>query len=227
MKSQTPFFKTVWAILRKDLVSEFRSRELVSSMALFALLSVLVFSFALQLNLNTRRESIGGVLWVTVVYAVVLGFNRNSTVEREGGSFTAMLLTPVDRGAIYIGKTLGNYLFATLIGFLLMPIITVLYNVPLVNWGTALVLLLGSFGLSSTGTLLSIMTVQTRTRETLLPIVMLPVALPLLLLAVNAISRIVGDASMSEWMGWIQIIAVLDVIYFALCYLLFDYVIED
>lgn len=227
MIPQTPFWKATLAVVRKDLTAEFRSRELVSSMILFALLSVLVFSFALQLNLNTRRESIGGVLWVTVVYAVVLGFNRNSTVEREGGSFSAMLLTPVNRGAIYVGKTIGNYLFASLIGLVLMPIITVLYNVPLVKWGVALVLLLGTFGLSTTGTLLSIMTVQTRTRETLLPIVMLPVALPLLLLAVTAIGRIVGDAPVSEWMGWVQVIAVLDIIYFGLCYLLFEYVVED
>lgn len=223
----TPFLKAMFAVLRKDLSAELRSRELISSMALFALLSVLIFSFGLQLSLQVRKEAISGVMWVTVLYAVVLGFNRNSTVEREGGSFEAMLLTPVSRGAIYIGKVLGNYIFAVIVGALLLPLMTILYNVPLTHWGVFLVLLLGGLGLSATGTLLSIMTVQTRTRETLLPIVMLPVALPLLLIAVNAVNRIVAGAETGDWLGWVQILAVLDVIYCLLCYLLFEYVIED
>jgi heme exporter protein B len=224
---KTPFLTVVMTILRKDLIAEFRSRELVSAMALFALLSVMVFSFALQLNLNARRDAISGVLWVTVTYAVVLGFNRNSTVEREGGSFQAMLLSPISRGAIYIGKMLGNFIFATVIGVVLLPLMTVLYNVRLLNWGAVLILVLGIFGIAATGTLLATMTVQTRTRETLLPIVMLPVALPILLLTVSATNRIIEGNELSEWIGLVQIIAVLDGMYFLLCYLLFEYVIED
>jgi len=221
------FLSTVLTVLRKDLVAEFRSRELVSAMALFALLSVLVFSFALQLNRLTRLEAISGVLWVTVTYAVVLGFNRNSTVEREGGSFEAMLLAPVSRGAIYVGKMLGNFLFSTVIGLVLLPLMTILYNVSLVSWGVVLVLVLGVFGIATVGTLLATMTVQTRTRETLLPIVMLPVALPVLLLTVSATNAILDGDPVADWMGAVQIIAIIDVLYFALCYLLFDYIIED
>ncbi len=221
------FLSTVLTVLRKDLVAEFRSRELVSAMALFALLSVLVFSFALQLNRLTRLESVSGVLWVTVTYAVVLGFNRNSTIEREGGSFEAMLLAPVSRGAIYVGKMLGNFLFSTVIGLVLLPLMTILYNVSLVSWGVVLVLVLGVFGIATVGTLLATMTVQTRTRETLLPIVMLPVALPVLLLTVSATNAILDGDPVADWMGAVQIIAIIDVLYFALCYLLFEYIIED
>jgi heme exporter protein B len=223
----TSFISTVLTVLRKDLVAEFRSRELVSAMALFALLSVLVFSFALQLNRLTRLEAISGVLWVTVTYAVVLGFNRNSTVEREGGSFQAMLLAPVSRGAIYIGKMLGNFLFSTVIGLLLLPLMTILYNVNLVSWGIILVLVLGVFGIATVGTLLATMTVQTRTRETLLPIVMLPVALPVLLLTVSATNSILDGDAVADWIGAVQVIAIIDLLYIALCYLLFDYIIED
>lgn len=223
----TPFMLTTVTVLRKDLIAELRSRELVSAMALFALLSVLVFSFALQLNLTVRREAVSGVLWVTVVFAVILGFNRNSTVEREGGSFDAMMLAPVNRGAIYLGKLLGNALFAGLVGLVLLPVMTVIYNVRLTHWGAILVLMLGTFGLSVTGTLLSTMTVQTRTRETLLPIVMLPVALPLLLSAVSATTKIINDAPTEDWVRWVLTMAVLDVIYMSVCYLLFEYVIEE
>lgn len=223
----TPFWNAMIAILRKDLIAELRSRELVSAMALFALLSVLVFSFALELNRTARQETIGGVLWVTVVFAVILGFNRNSAVEREGGSFDAMLLSPIGRGAIYVGKMLGNAIFAGLIGLILLPVMTILYNVPLLHWASITVLLLGTFGLSVTGTLLSTMTVQTRTRETLLPIVMLPVALPLLLSVVTAMTQIIDGSPRSEWIGWVQLVGVLDVIYFAVCFLLFEYVVEE
>jgi heme exporter protein B len=223
----TGFLHTVSTILRKDLIAEFRSRELVSAMALFALLSVLAFSFALQLNRLTRQEAVSGVLWVTVIYAVVLGFNRNSTIEREGGSFEAMLLAPVSRGAIFIGKMLGNFLFSTVIGLILLPLMTILFNVNLVHWGAILVLALGVFGIATVGTLLATMTVQTRTRETLLPIVMLPVALPLLLLTVSATNQIIDGRPFADWRDPLQIIVVVDVLYFALCYVLFEFIIED
>lgn len=223
----TPFFQVALAVFRKDLLSEARSREIIGAMALFALLSVLVFSFALQLNLNDRRDAVSGVLWVTVTFAVVLGFNRSSAIEREGGSFDALLLSPVSRGAIYVGKAFSNFLFAVVVGLVLLPLMTVLYNVRLANWSAVLTLTLGALGLAVTGTLLSMMTVQTRTRETLLPIIMLPVALPLLLAVVSATTRIINNADAAEWLGWLQLVGVLDVIYFALCFALFDYVVEE
>jgi heme exporter protein B len=223
----TAFMASMLAVLHKDLLSEIRSREISGAMVLFALLSVLVFSFALQLDLTVRREAVSGILWVTVTFAVVLGFNRSSAIEREGGSFDAMLMAPVSRGAIYIGKMLSNYLFAVIVGLVLLPLMTIIYNVRLTHWGAVVVLLLGALGLSVTGTLLAMMTVQTRTRETLLPIVMLPVALPLLLAAVSATSRIIDGDAVADWIGWLQLVAVLDVIYFALCFLLFEYVVEE
>ena len=223
----TPFLKVVLAVLRKDFLAEVRSREIIGAMTLFALLSVLVFSFALQLNRTVRQEAVSGVLWVTVTFAIITGFNRSSATEREGGSFDAMLLAPVSRGAVFLGKALSNYLFALVVGVVLLPLMTALYNVNLVTWGSLATLAAGLLGLAVAGTLLSIMTVQTRTRETLLPIVMLPVALPLLLLAVNATDRIVAGAPVSEWIGWLQLVGVLDMVYLALCYLLFDFIVEE
>ncbi len=223
----TPFFTVLIAILRKDLLAEARSREILGAMALFALLSVLVFSFALQLDQTARQEAVSGVLWVTVTFAVITGFNRSSAAERENNSFDAVMLAPVSRGAVYLGKTLSNFIFALTVGLVLLPLMTALYNVRLVHWGAALTLFLGVLGLAVSGTLLSMMTVQTRTRETLLPIVMLPVALPLLLAAVNATTPIINEAPPADWVGWVQLVGALDVIYLALCYLLFDFVIEE
>lgn len=223
----TPFFKAVGAIIRKDLRAELRSRELVNSMALFALLSILVFSFALELDRQARQEAISGVLWVTVVFASILGLNRSMAMEREQANMEAMLMAPINRATIFFGKLAGNYLFTLLVGLILLPLMTVLYNISLVQPWVLAILLLGTLGFSTVGTLLAAMTVQTRARESLLPIVLLPVALPVLLAAVRASTSVLNNAPIEDWIAWPQILLVVDFIYLVLCFLLFEYVIED
>ncbi len=225
--TQTPSFKVVFAVVLKDLQTEFRSRELVSSMVLFAVLSILVFSFALELDRVARAEAISGVLWVTVVFSSILGLNRSLAMEREQGNFDAMLMAPVSRAAIFFGKLVGNFLFALVVGLLLLPLMTILFNISVVRLWLFVALLLGTLGFSTIGTLLATMTVQTRSRETLLPIVMLPLALPVILAVVRASTGILNAVNTDEWMAWIQILAVIDIVYFVMCYLVFDYIVEE
>lgn len=220
----TPFFHAVTAIIRKDLQAEFRTRELLSSMILFSFLSVMVFSFALELNRVAEREVVSGVLWVTIVFASILGLNRSMANEREQGNMDAMMLTPISRNAIYIGKLVANFLFALLVGFLLLPLITVLFNFTMTRPLMIVTLVLGTFGFSAMGTLLAAMTVQTRSRETLLPIAMMPVTLPVLLIVVQASSSIIEGEPNSTWL--LTLLAV-DLVYLILGVLLFEYVIED
>jgi heme exporter protein B len=224
---KTPFVRAVLAIVRKDLRIEFRSRELISMMGLFALLSILVFSFALELDRIARQEAISGVLWVTVIFASILGLNRSLAAERDQGNLDAMLLAPIDRPAVFIGKLVGNFLFALVVGLALLPVMTALYNINLVQTWVILVLMLGTLGFSAIGTVLATMTAQTRTRESLLPIVLLPIALPVLLAAVRATTYLLNGAPEAEWITWVQILVVLDVIYLTLCVLLFEYVVEE
>ena len=224
---KTPFWQAVLSITRKDLRAELRSRELINSMGLFALLSVLIFSFALELDRVARQEAISGVLWVTVVFASILGLNRSLAMERDQGNLDALLLAPISRTAIFAGKLLGNYLFTLIVGLILLPLMTVLYNLPLMQPWIIVILLLGIAGFSTIGTLLATMTVQTRARESLLPIVMLPVGLPVLLSAVRACTAILNDAPIADWIAWPQLLVVIDLIYLTLCFLLFDYVIES
>jgi heme exporter protein B len=224
---KTSLLKTAWAIARKDLVAELRSRELVGSMLLFALLAVLIFSFALELDRVAREEAVSGVLWVTVVFASILGLNRSMALEREQGGMDALLLAPIDRSAVFLGKLAGNYLFALAVGVLLLPLMTLLYNITLVNAWVLLVLVLGTLGVSTTGTLLAAMTVQTRARESLLPIALLPVILPVLLAAVRATNGIIAEAPFADWGSWPQILAAVNVIYIVVCFLMFPYVVEE
>jgi heme exporter protein B len=221
---KTPYFRTLLAILRKDLRAELRSREIINAMALFALLSVLVFSFALELNRETRVEVIGGILWVTLVFASILGLNRSLAGELDQGGLDAMLMAPVDRSTIFVGKLIGNFLFVLVIGLILLPLMSVLYNVSLVKPDMLAVVILGTLGFAAIGTLLATMTVQTRSRETMLPLVMMPTALPILLLAVRASREIVVDGMTP---AAILTLLFIDIMYLLLCTFLYDYVIED
>ncbi len=220
----TPLWRTVFAIIRKDLRAELRSRELVSTMVLFALLSVLVFSFALELDRTARQEIVNGILWVTLVFASILGLNRSLATERELGGMDAMMISPIPRMAIYLGKMVGNFLFVLVVGLSLLPVMTILYNIVLIQIPLLAILVLGVFGLASIGTLLAAMTAQTRSRETLLPIAMLPVIIPLLLVVIAAASAVLKNED--AW-GWIGVLGLVDIIYAMLGLLLFEYVIED
>jgi heme exporter protein B len=225
----SPFWSVVAAIVQKDLQAELRSRELLATMLLFALLSVLVFSFALQLNRLAQEEAVAGVLWVTVIFASILGLNRSMAMERENGSMDAMLLAPVHRGTIFLGKLIGNLIFTLTVGLLLLPLMSLLYNMNLFKLWLLGILILGVLGISITGTLLAAMTVQTRAREALLPIVMLPVVLPVMLAAVNATNKIIAikPVPFSDWSVWLQVLIAVNLIYFVLSLMIFRFVIEE
>lgn len=223
----TSFLQVVIAIIRKDLQAELRSRELISIMLMFALLSILIFSFALELDRIAREEAISGVLWVTVVFGSILGLNRSMAMERDNGNMDAMLLAPVSRTAIFVGKFLGNFLFTLTVTLVMLPLMTVLYNQSLLEGWLLVVVLLGVFGFCTAGTLISAMTVQTRAREALLPIALLPIVLPVLLAAVRASTAILNDTPFDDWSAWIQILLVGNVIYLVMSFLMFAYIIEE
>lgn len=224
---KTRFGTAVLAIVSKDLRAEIRSRDLLSVMIIFAFLCILVFSFALELDRVAREEAISGVLWVTLVFASLLGFNRSMAQEGDQGNLDAMLLAPVTRPAIFLGKLLSNYLFTLIVALVILPLMTVIYNSNLLRGWLIITTVVGVFGFSSIGTLLAMLTLHTRSREAMLPIAMLPVALPLLLTAVRASTNILNDTPAREWLVWLQLLAAVTVIYLALCWLLSGFVLEE
>ncbi|GAB5491296.1 MAG: heme exporter protein CcmB [Phototrophicaceae bacterium] len=223
----TSFFTVVTAIIQKDLQAELRSRELIATMLLFALLSVLVFSFALELDRVAEEQAVSGVLWVTIVFASLLGLNRSMAIESDNASMDALLLAPINRGAIFMGKLTSNFLFTFAVGALLLPLMTLLFNINLLTAWLWLVLLLGTLGICITGTLLATMAIQTRAPSAILAIVQLPVALPILLGAVISSNGIIAETPFATWQTWIQILAVVNLIYLVLSFLMFAYVIEE
>jgi heme exporter protein B len=223
------FLRAIWAVVWKDLSAELRSRELISAMLVFALLVILIFNFALDLDPATRREPTitAGVLWVIFVFAGTLGLNRSMAVEKDRGCMDGLLLAPVDRSSIYFGKALGNLVFMLMVEIIVLPIYSLLYNVNLFNPGLLMVILLGSVGYVAVGTLLAAMAVQARTRDILLPILLFPVVLPVILAAVKASTGYLEGSEMELIRPWLNLLIVYDIIFSAVAFMVFDYVVEE
>jgi heme exporter protein B len=219
--------RALGAILWKDVIAEWRSRELLSAMLVFALLVMLIFNFALELNPRERQEVTAGVLWVTFAFAGTLGLNRSMAVEKDRGSLDGLLLAPVDRSAIYFGKALSNLLFMFLVEAISLPVYSILYNTNLFIPGLLLVIALGSVGYVAVGTLLATMTVQTRSRELLLPVLLFPIVVPVLIAAVRASSGFLNGLEMDFIWPSLNLLIAFDVIFIALAYMLYDFVIQE
>jgi len=223
------FLRALSAVVWKDLSAEMRSRELLSAMLVFALLVILIFNFALDLDPKTRQESTitAGVLWVIFTFAGTLGLNRSMAVEKDRGCIDGLLLAPVDRSAIYFGKTIANLVFMLIVEIIVLPIYSLLYNVNLFQPGLLLVTLLGSVGYVAVGTLLATMAVQARTRDVLLPILLFPVVLPIVLGAVKASGGFLDGIEMAEIRPWLNLLVVYDIIFIAIAFMVFDFVVEE
>lgn len=221
------FLRAVWAIVWKDLSSEWRSRELFTAMLVFSLLVILIFNFALELDIRARTAVTSGVLWVTFAFAGTLGLNRSMATEKDRGCLDGLLLAPVDRSAIYFGKAIANLVFMFVVEAVVLPVYSVLYNTNLFNPGLILVIFLGSVGYVSVGTLLSTMAVQSRTRDILLPILLFPLAIPVLIAAVKASSGFLHGLEIAEIMTWLNLLIVYDMIFIALAFMFFDFIVEE
>jgi heme exporter protein B len=225
--SRSSYLRALGAVVWKDLAAELRSRELLSAMLVFALLVILIFNFALELDAKARANVTSGVLWVIFAFAGTLGLNRSMSQEKDRGCLDGLLLAPVDRSAIYFGKALGNLIFMLVVEIVVLPVYSALYNVNLFHPGLILVILLGSIGYVAVGTLLASMAVQTRTRDILLPILLFPVVIPVFIAAVKASSGFLQGIPMDEIMPWLNLLVVYDVVFTALAFMVFDYIVEE
>jgi heme exporter protein B len=221
------FIRGTLAILWKDLAAEARSKELLSAMLVFSLLTIIVFNFALELDKAARDTVTAGVVWVTVIFAGTLGLNRSLAQEQDRGSLEGVLLTPVDRSAIYFGKVIGNILFMTVVEVIILPVFNLLFRVPLLHWGVALTAALGTVGYAAVGTLLAAMAVRTRAREVMLPVLLLPVVIPVLLAGVKATTGFLELRPLDEITPWLNLLLGYDVLFVAVALLVFDYVVEE
>jgi heme exporter protein B len=198
-------------------------------MVVFALLVILSFNFALELDRSpAARERVGaGVLWVATVFTGTLGLNRSLAMEKDRGSLDGLLLAPIDRSALYFGKALGNLLFILVVEAIILPVFAILFNLPMLRPMLLLVVILGTVGYAAVGTLLASLAVHSRSRDVMLPILLLPVAVPVLIAAVRASSGVLAAAGWDEIGPWVNLLIGYDVIFVAAAFMLFEYVVEE
>ncbi|MEX1247536.1 MAG: heme exporter protein CcmB [Anaerolineales bacterium] len=221
------YLSAIASLVRKDLAVEWRSRQLLASMLVFALLMILIFNFALELDARARAEVSSGVLWATFAFAGTLGLNRSMSIEKDGGALDGLLLAPFDRSAIYFGKTLANMLFVLVVALATLPVYGVLYNIDLWHGGLLLVIVLGAWGYSAVGTLLAAMAMQARSRDLLLPVLLFPLLLPVLVAAVRASSFFLQGLEMEYIWPSLNLLIAYAVIMPALGFMFFDFIVED
>lgn len=224
-------------IARKDLKAEFRTKQMLNSMMIFALLVIVIFSFAFgneasitipALNRKISDLLAPGMLWIAFTFAGMLGLSRSFAGEKEEGCLEGLKLCPVDRSDIYNGKVISNMVLMFLMEITTIPIFIVLFSYDIKNIpGLVVVVILGTFGFIFVGTLLSALTVNTRTREILLPVILFPVLIPVILSAVTATGIMLASGDISDIAGELQILAVYDIVFFIVAQLVFEYTIED
>jgi len=222
------YFRKVWAIVAKDIAAELRTKEMLSAMFVFSLLVIFIFNFAFDLRTDNANTLAPGVLWVAIAFAGMLGLGRSFITERDRGSLEGLLLAPVDRSAIYLGKFLGNVLFISVVEVVILPLFIVFFNqslgilVPLVG-----VVILGTIGFAGVGTLFSAMVIHTRARDVLLPIMLFPVVVPVLLAAVRLTAGILDKLPFEDVQNWLGLLVAFDLIFLAVSYMMFEYVVEE
>jgi heme exporter protein B len=220
------FFGKVWSIVGKDLSLERRSREMLSSMFIFALIVILVFSFSFDLRVERASQVAPGVLWVAIMFAGMLGLARSFVLERDQGCLDGLLLCPVDRSVLYLGKLIGNVLFISMTEVIILPLCFALFNLSF-RLLLIPVLLMGTIGFSTVGTLVSAMTVHARAREVLLPVLVFPLILPAIIAAVKVTGGILDGQPWSEMGNWLQLLIGFDVVFGTVSFMVFDYVVEE
>lgn len=218
------FLSHVMAILWKDIRYELRSKQTWLGMGMFALLVLVIFNFTFDLRVDNISAIAPGVLWIAFLFASLLGLGRTLAAEREQHSMDRLLLCPVDRKAIYLAKLLGNLLFIGVVEIVALPIYALLFNVPLPA-ALLLIVLLGTLGIATIGTLFSVMAAATRARELLLPILVFPLIVPVMISVVRATQQLMVPTVNEP--PWIGLLIAFDVIFLSVSMLMFQYVVEE
>ena len=218
-------------IAAKDLKAEFRTKQMLNSMVIFSLLVIVIFSVSFGDLLGDSKivtQLAPGVLWIAFTFAGMLGLSRSFAGELENGCLEGLKLCPIDRSAIYNGKIMSNAVIMFLVEIMIIPLFAVMFNYSINGLsGLAIVILLGTIGFISVGTLLSALTVNTSTRELLLPILLLPVIIPVIIPAVLATGKILANGDISDISGELRLLAVYDIIFLIIAQLVFEYAIGD
>ncbi|MBM4396493.1 MAG: heme exporter protein CcmB [Deltaproteobacteria bacterium] len=216
------------AVLAKDARIEFRTRDIVYTMALFSILLVFVFAFAFLSDPSRTRDYGPGIVWVTLLFSATVGQNRLFDRERENGCLWSMLLAPVPAGVVFAAKATGHFLFTVAMAAVTVALIVVFFDLRVLDVGGFVgSLLLGTAGMSLVGTLFSAMLMNARMKEVLLPLVTFPVLVPVVIAGVKVTALSVGAPLQEDAGAWLRFLLGFDMIFGAVTVLLFGRMIRS
>jgi len=218
-------------IAAKDLREEMRTKQMLNSMIVFSLLVIVIFSIAFEdiiSSSNMVSMIAPGALWITFIFAGSLGLSRSFAAELENGCLEGLKLCPVERSEIYIGKVIAGIVLMFFVELVTVPIFSVLFNYPIDGlFSLMVIIVLGTIGFVVVGTLLSALTVNTRTREVLLPVLLLPLVIPVIIPSVLATARVLTGGGIVDVLQEIRLLVVYDVVFFIVAYLVFEHILQD
>ncbi len=218
---------TIATILWKDLKIELRTREAFTASFVFSVLVLVIFNFTMDLTSDEALKLGAGFLWVAFAFAGILSLNRSFALEKAENCLHGLLLAPIDRGGIFLGKFIANTAFMLATEIIVLPLFAIFFNVDISgHLGLLfLILVLGTIGFSSVGTLFAAIAVHTRMREVMLPVLLLPVTVPVLIAAVETTAYALGAQESASF--WFKLLVVYDIVFITASFLLFEYVIQE
>lgn len=220
--------KSVAAIIFKDVVIEMRSKESISSMLMFGILVLVIFMFAFDPASVDKALIAPGILWVAFSFAAILGLNRSLAMEIDNDCLQGLLLAPLGRGELYLGKVASNFIFMMIAEVIVLPVFVIFNNLAfnLRFLGVVGIACLGTLGIAAVGTILSTISANTRMKEVMLPVLQIPLTVPVVIASVEATSQILGSDK-PQISAWLSILVGFSIVYLTISYLVFEFVVEE
>jgi heme exporter protein B len=224
MKQYSRVFNIVW----KDMLSHFRSAETIVSVPFFALITIVVFAFAFNAGqTGAVAEQTAGIIWIAFTFASVIGLSQAFVNEKENLCLKGLLLCPVERHIIFLGKLLVNFVVISIMEVITTPVFLMLFNVSCRITDLIAIIVLTTLGLSAVGTLFSVISSASRVREILFPILFFPIIMPLLITAITATTALFEGKLLGDIVSWIGVIIAFDVLFITISLLIFEATVEE
>ncbi len=225
-----PFLATVWLVVRKDLLIEIRSREIVYTTLFFALSCVLVFAFGFVRDGRPVQDAAAGILWIAIAFSGTLALGRAFERERQSETLRALMLAPVDRPALYVGKLLGVLLLLAVVEVIIVPLVALMFQAPMFAHPVLMGALLatGTIGFAAVGTLFAAMLVRARSRDVLLPILLYPITIPVIIGGVRGTAALLqAEVDVPMATAWLSMLTFFDVVFITLALWTFESAMTD
>ena len=224
------FIRDVWTVTRKDLLIETRTREIVLTTMFFALACVMVFAFGFVREGRPVQDAAAGILWIAIAFSGTLALGRAFERERQGETLRALLISPIDRPALYLGKLLGILILLAAVELLVVPMVALMFQAPLFDYPLLMLGLIaaGTLGFAAVGTLFAAMLVRARSRDVMLPVLLYPLTIPVIIAGVRGTAALLqpeADQPMARM--WLSMLVFFDVVFVTISLWTFEPVMTD